>query len=177
MNPEKYFKTSILPVKHKLYRFAFFYLKEAEEAEDAVQEVFLKIWDMQAKWADIRNMEAWCMQLTKNQCLDRLRKVKRLTPYEHAQHDHTDGSHPEMDHAWRNQWEIMSRLMKDLPELHQEVLQLREMQQMSYEDIAKVLRISLPQVKVTIHRARKALKTKMQKLNQYGLSKTSTTTG
>jgi len=61
----QYFKQHIFPVKDKLYRFAYRLLGNAMDAEDVVQEVFLKIWKKQEEWASIENMDAWCMTMAK----------------------------------------------------------------------------------------------------------------
>src|SRR6478752_4553503 len=71
------FQTRVFPVKNKLFRFAFRMLGSSEEAKDVVQEVFIKIWNGRDQLEGIQNMEAWCMRITKNLSLDRLRQQQR----------------------------------------------------------------------------------------------------
>src|SRR5882757_10727675 len=71
------FESRVLPVKNKLFRFAFRLLGSSEEAKDVVQEVFIKIWNGRDQMEQIQNMEAWCMRITKNLSLDRLRQQQR----------------------------------------------------------------------------------------------------
>ena len=71
------FQERVLPVKHKLYRFAYRLLGNGQEAEDVVQEVMIKIWTRRQEMHTYLNMEAWCMRLTRNLSLDRLRSRKR----------------------------------------------------------------------------------------------------
>ena len=71
------FQNLVFPVRNKLYRFAFRLLGDNEEAKDVVQEVFIKVWNGRAELGEVRNMEAWCMRITKNLSLDRLRQQQR----------------------------------------------------------------------------------------------------
>ena len=101
------FETLVLPTKNKLFRFAFRLLGSSEEAKDVVQEVMLKVWNGREQMAEVQNMEAWCMRITKNLSLDRLRMRQRratgpiedgmeirhetLTPHERAEiHEHME---------------------------------------------------------------------------------------
>lgn len=72
------FKERVLPLKNPLFRFAFSYLRDASEAEDTVQEVMIECWERIADVKEIRIMEAYCVTLTKNRCLDRLKKKGRF---------------------------------------------------------------------------------------------------
>ena len=71
------FQNQVFPVKNKLFRFAFRLLGSSEEAKDVVQEVFIKVWNGREQLAEIENVEAWCMRITKNLSLDRLRQQQR----------------------------------------------------------------------------------------------------
>ena len=68
------FKRRFLPYHQKLYRTAFRLMGNAQDAEDMVQEVYLKLWKKREELPpDIGNTEAYCVTLTKNLCLDALR--------------------------------------------------------------------------------------------------------
>src|SRR6187399_1421855 len=71
------FETRVLPTKNKLFRFAFRLLGSSEEAKDVVQDVFIKLWNGRDRLAEVQNMEAWCMRITKNLSLDRIRSRQR----------------------------------------------------------------------------------------------------
>jgi RNA polymerase sigma factor (sigma-70 family) len=74
------FENRVLPTKNKLFRFAFRLVGSTEEAKDVVQEVMIKVWNGREQMAEMQNMEAWCMRITKNLSLDRLRsKQRRVT--------------------------------------------------------------------------------------------------
>src|SRR6187549_2631154 len=71
------FQNRILPVKNKLFRFALKFLGNEEEAKDIVQEVFIRVWNGRDQMNEIQNWEAWCMRITRNLSLDRIRSISR----------------------------------------------------------------------------------------------------
>jgi RNA polymerase sigma factor (sigma-70 family) len=67
------FIDAVLPFKDKLYRLAKRILVSSDEAEDAVQEVYLKLWKGRERIQKYKSPEAFAMTMTKNYCLDRLK--------------------------------------------------------------------------------------------------------
>ena len=70
------FKNNVLPLKGALYRFAKSLLANAQEAEDCVQEIFLKLWTRRASLSTIANLKAYTLQMMRNLCLDKLKSTK-----------------------------------------------------------------------------------------------------
>lgn len=164
------FESRVLPVKNKLFRFAFRILGSSEDAKDVVQEALIKVWNGRAQMAEIQNMEAWCMRITKNLSLDRLRALERkqtgtlegidvkqeaLSPHERTEID----EHMEQIHV----------MMATLPEKQRQVMHLRDVEGHSYNEICDILEMDMSQVKVYLFRARNAVREKLIKLNAYGL--------
>lgn len=75
------FQNRVLPVKNKLFRFALRMLGNDDEAQDVVQEVFIRVWNGRKQLTEIENIEAWCMRIAKNLSLDRLRSIQRRGTY------------------------------------------------------------------------------------------------
>jgi RNA polymerase sigma-70 factor (ECF subfamily) len=153
------FKQRILPMKDKLFRFAFRLLQNVQEAEDAVQDVMAGVWMKKDQWDQWNSLEAYCMTATRNNCLDRIRKKKLLSVREEAalQVRSTD-TNPYEKMMGK---EIMIRIRKcmdELPENQQLVVRLREMDGFSYNEIAEILGMSMDQVKVNLFRGRNAIK-------------------
>lgn len=158
MNQQE-FKTKILPMKNRLYRFALGIVGQAAEAEDVVQEVFIKLWNNRQQMAAISNVEAWCITATKNLSIDKLRsKHQRVVPMA-AGFDLSDHAATPYEAAVTN--DTISRvrnLMKHLPEKQRDIMQLRDIEGMSYQEIAETLKVPMDQVKVYLFRARKAVR-------------------
>jgi len=170
MNEENYFKNIYLSQKNKLYRFSFFYMKDEEEAKDAVQEALIKIWDKRSDWDRVDNPEAWGMQIVKNICLDRLRKQKTVQKHQDSlKLEKTFGQDPGTISVWQDQWKILQDVLEQLSEKQKTVFILREVEGNSYQEIAETLEISESQVKTDLYRSRKYLKASMQKINDHGI--------
>ena len=164
------FKSKLLPAQNKLYRFAYFFLKDQEEASDVVQEVLLKAWDRRESWHTVHNLEAWCMTLTRNLALDRLRATSRNNhSLEAAMWLTANGESPLEATERSDSFAYIAQLVAKLPEKQQEVLRLRDMEGFTYDEISEIMEIDLSQVKVNLHRARKFLKENLLKINEYGL--------
>ena len=74
------FSNLVQQLGKKLYYFAFRILRNQEEAEDGVQEVFLRLWKMNDKLADYRSIEALATTMTRNYCIDLIRKNRNVSP-------------------------------------------------------------------------------------------------
>ncbi len=70
------FKQQFLPYHRKLYRVAFRLTGNPQEAEDMVQEAYLKLWNKRDELAGVLNTEAYCVTLVKNLCYDALRRSR-----------------------------------------------------------------------------------------------------
>ncbi|MCW3465612.1 RNA polymerase sigma factor [Chitinophaga nivalis] len=166
------FLSQVVPVRQKLYRFAFRLLGNEEDAQDITQDVLLKVWGMQEQMKELQNMEAWCMRITRNLALDKIksRKYRRADDLERgAEVPATQQKNP---HAVAEQNDVMQqvhRAIRDLPEKYRTIMQLRDMDGFSYQEIAEILDIDLNEVKVNLHRARKSVREKLQNLQVYGI--------
>jgi len=138
------------------WTLARYLLKDPAEAEDACQEAFVKLWQHQDS-IDPDRIRPWLMKVTRNTCLDRLRRrhpTEELEDWRHA--DQGRGPMQGLE-----QIELGARLkhsINGLTEPYRSLVVLRDIHQHSYEEVANVLELSLPQVKVYLHRARKQLR-------------------
>ena len=164
------FKTRVLPTKNKLYRFALRFLGNEDEAQDVVQEVFIKAWDRREELHLYRSVEAWCMQVTRNLSLNRLksghyRNTQELADGQWANHERSPHDHAETQDVLQS----IDQLLQRLPPAQQQVLQLRDMEGYAYQEISDILEMPLAQVKVNLFRARKTLREQLTSINAYGI--------
>lgn len=165
------FQDRVLPAKNKLFRFALRMLGDHDDAKDVVQEVFIRVWNGRAQLDKIENMEAWCMRITKNLSLDKLRANKRkgTESLENSYHvHHTDGT-PDVKTELGESMHHVNQLIAALPEKQRQVIHLRDVEGYSYNEICDILEIDMNQVKVSLFRARNAVREKLMKINAYGL--------
>ena len=161
------FKIEVFPLKNKLFRFAKRLLENTEEAEDMVQEVFIKLWNRKEKLREYRSVEALAMVTLRNLCLDKLRTRKYSTEkIETLQEDieFMTGDHSNDHH------DIISRIhqiIKTLPEQQRMVMQLRDIEGYDYEEIAEILNMNENAIRVNVSRARKKIREIITQYNIY----------
>ena len=156
-----FFEASIWPLRGKLYRMAYLWLKNRDEAEDAVQEALEKAWSNRERLQKLENPTGWLVRVLKNQSLQKIREHKRWAvlgegdELPEIEEIPTETSSPAL--------QLVFRFLKELPEKQQEIFQLREVEGLTYEEISEYLDISIEQVKVNLFRARKRLQQFMLK--------------
>lgn len=138
------------------WSLARYLLKDAAEAEDVCQESFMKLWHQQDA-IDPDKTRAWLMKVTRNGCLDRIRRRK---PSEELGDWHAEapGDGPQQGAEHFELGQRLQRSINQLGEPYRSLVVLRDVQQNSYEEVADALELSLAQVKVYLHRARKQLR-------------------
>ena len=163
------FQHSILPLKHRLFRFAKSLLRSEHEAEDAVQDVLIKLWDQRASLDQVRQIEAWSMRVMRNHCLDRIKsrrhRVVDLAEAPAMRHPDAD---PGMTTEWRDTYANVRAIIRELPENQRTVLHLREVEQLSYKEIVETTGMSMDSVKVNLFRARRTVRERYHHLAAYG---------
>jgi len=144
----------------RLYRIALGYLREREDALDVVQEAFVKVFQAASRWDGSADAGPWLSRVTVNLSIDRWRRNKRrgqtFSPL--AEGDHLDvlaDHRPAPDHGvvGRESGERLSKALRALPERQRAVVVLRHYQELSLEEIARTLGMSLGTVKSSLHRA------------------------
>ncbi|MGH1435373.1 MAG: RNA polymerase sigma factor [Lewinella sp.] len=165
------FREQIWPIKDRLYRLALRLVNDRAEAEDVVQEVMVKLWQQGKDLLLIKNMEAWCLRMTRNQALDKLKGGyrKRRTEITDNLPQFTVKDGPDQQLEWKDTYQQIRAIIQNLPENHRSVVQLRDIEGMSYQEIADALEMTMPQVKTNLFRARKALREALLKQSSYGL--------
>ena len=134
---------------------AYLWLKNRDEAEDAVQEALEKAWSSREMLQKLDNPTGWLVRVVKNQSLQKIREHKRWVVWGEDE-DLPDLSEPVTSEPAQSM-QLVLRFLKGLPEKQQEIFQLREVEGLTYEEISEYLDISMEQVKVNLFRARKSL--------------------
>lgn len=166
------FRNDVLPLKNIIYRLALRITLNREEAEDIVQDTLIKVWNKREQWNEIESIEAYSLTIARNIAVDRVRRKTHQPQSLDDDETATSASHASNPYETiyrRNQMRIVEQLMNSLPEKQRLCFQLRDFEGKSYKEIAQVMDISEDQVKVNIFRARQAVKTKYEQIDQYGL--------
>jgi len=149
----------------KLYVIAFRILRNQEEAEDAVQEVFIKLWNMGTRLDEYNNTIALAVTMTKNLCIDQLRKKKHFVRDEKGvqEFNAVDNESPYDILQSSESENILWNIIDNLPEIYSSLIRLREIDGLSYEDIAQKTEQNINTLRVTLSRARKMIRDEYNK--------------
>lgn len=149
----------------KVYRFCLRMLADANLAEDAFQETFIRVYENRTTFRG-DNFAAWLFTIARNTCLNHIRARKDQESYDEVFHNN-DYSESKSDLGLKNEIE---KAIATLPIPMREALILREYEDFSYQEIADTLGIDLSLAKVRVHRARlilrKLLKPLVKELNE-----------
>lgn len=158
-----------MPFKDKLFRLAKRLLVSTEEAEDATQEIILKLWTNNEKIGSYKSVEAFAMTMTKNYCLDRLKskQANNLKLVHSNYKDENTSLQKQVEVNDSLNW--MTKIMNTLPEQQRMVLQLRDIEQYEYDEIAEMLDMKPTAIRVALSRARKAVREELIKKHNYGI--------
>ena len=157
------FRKIWLPLADRFYRVAYHLLESRPDAEDAVQELYLKILSMHAKLVYVRDPAAYGITLLKNICIDRIRRRESRRAEQLEEFIAADTSGPEKQMAEKD---TLSRVMKEmerLPEKQAKVLRMRAVEGLEYDEIARRTGLSQVNIRVLISMARKTLKKRIGK--------------
>ena len=152
-----------------MYRLALRLLTSKEAAEDATQEVILKLWSRKEKIKHYANIEAFAMTVTKNHCLDQL-KLKQNNNLRIV-HQNYESKHISLQSEIEvnDEMRLLQKIVNRLPEMQKLIFQLRDVEQYEYEEIEKITEMKQTAIRVNLSRARKAIREELTKTHRYGI--------
>ena len=167
------FKRRFLPCHQKLYRVAFRLMGNVQDAEDMVQETFLRVWKKREELPpDIGSMEAYSIAIIRNLCLDALKAPQMEEehhPIEELNMPQTGSLIHEVE--IRDGANIVQRIIGTLPDEQQQIVKMRDVDDCSYEEIVQATGLSAVNVRVLLSRARKKIREQFNAINSYEYGK------
>ena len=171
MNPEE-FKIQVLPLKNKLYRLALRLLGKVEEAEDSVQDTFIKLWSKREQLQNYQSVEAFAMVVTRNICLDKIKsKSFRHEPLPERTKNEAIQRDPGEIMEYTDMAGLIKRIVEVLPEQQRSILHMRDIEEMEFEQIADIMDMNINAVRVNLSRARKKVRDTVLKIQGYELAR------
>ena len=166
---QKEFVAAIVPFQNKLFRLAKRLLVSTEEAEDATQEVMLKLWNRNEILSQYNSVEALAMTMTKNYCLDELKskRAQNLQIVHSNFEENNSGLQKNIEDLDTLGW--VQKTIDTLPEQQKIIIQLRDIEQMEFDQIAEITDMNPTAVRVALSRARKTIREKINNTHQYGI--------
>lgn len=158
-----------MPVTQKMYRYAFSILKDSDLANDVVQDCLLKIWEKRKILPKIKSYDSWAMRITRNQCYDWV-KTNRYTIGDEVLVNISNTEETDYESILKDSKLWLDKIMDSLSQKNREIFHLREVEEMTYQEIAEIMSLSLSDVKVSVHRTRQKIKSSFQKIEGYGIA-------
>lgn len=156
------FNKDVMPLKNRFYRLALRVLQNHMEAQDVTQETLIRLWKRIGTLESASEAEALGVTICQNLSLDTLKRAGRDYQTLDADTDNSieveGGTTPLENLTRQERHQMLLNKINALPLRQKNVLQLRDIEGHSYKEIASLLQLSEEQVKVTLFRARQALK-------------------
>lgn len=160
------FKHSVIPMGRKLYPMVFRILRNEEESKDALQELMLRLWNKREELSACRNQSAYILTMAKNFCLDALKKKRPVSigneEFRMLNLRDTSPSQETME-----KFEIVHRIINELPQKYKDILQHREIDGLSFEEISALTGLEITNIRVILSRARATVKSEVEKIYSY----------
>jgi RNA polymerase sigma-70 factor, ECF subfamily len=160
------FQKQVIPMGDKMYRIAFRMLGNSETAKDALQELYLKLWEMRGELHKMTSIDAFACTVLKNKCLDKLRLQKDTVDVDILK---TMGNNPEAAFEQNEGVAEIRKLMQMLPDKQKIIMQMRDIDCCTFEEIALLVDTSVNNVRVQLCIARKWIKEELVKIYNYGI--------
>ena len=162
------FVNLVVPFQSKIFRLAKRLLISVEEAEDAIQEIMEKLWKKNNDLQQYKSVEALAMTMTKNFCLDQL-KSKRAQNLQlvHSNYaENNSGLQKNIEDKDSLSW--VEKIVSQLPAQQRLIIQLRDIEQLEFDEIAEITEMNATAIRVALSRARKTIRETMTKTHRYG---------
>ena len=152
------FKITVLPLRGKLLNYAQKLTSDTCDAEDVVQEVMLKLWNIRQKLDEYNSVEALAVRITHNLCMDKWRSKKpdalSLDQVQTASRE----ANPEHLMERKDEFRLMNEIISSLPTLQQTIIRMKDVEEYETDEIAEITGCNPESIRSNLSRARKKVR-------------------
>lgn len=161
------FKRTVFSLSERLFPMVSRILGSSENAEDALQEIMMKLWLKRKEIEKHPNIKGFVFLTARNYCIDVLRKKMNVVAdsNHHLQKLHTVTSEGEF--AWNELQTIVEEILKEIPKLERTVFIMRELDGLEFSEIAAATSLKTAHIRVLVSRARKKVSSALEKNYNY----------
>lgn len=163
---EKEFKIHVLPLSSLVFQMAKRLLISEEAARDAVQVSMIKLWENRSKLDECESVKAFVFRVVRNTCLDEIKRKKPVL-LDNTRQDEQLNSSYQLLYDEKEAIELLRKIIAKLPDGQKEVIQLRDMDGLEFNEIADILKTDIAYIRVLLSRARKSVKLNLEKIYAY----------
>lgn len=160
------FKITVLPLRKKLINISWRMMEDKSDAEDIVQETFLKLWLIREKLDGYNSIEALAIQVAKNLALDKLKRHRPEGPNIETLSLDSGYRSPAEQLEQRDAAERIRQLIGQLPTLQQTIIRMKDVEGYELAEIAEITGTQVEAVRVNLSRARKKIREQFLQLNK-----------
>jgi RNA polymerase sigma-70 factor (ECF subfamily) len=163
------FNEKVVPLNRQLYRYAFRYLGNQEDSKDAVQDVFVKLWNLRTDLVAVNSIEAFSIRIMRNHCLDRIKMKKTVSLDVQEYFSNRPGTElaPDRHLEVSNSVDIVRKAITEMQEPQRSVVRMRDIEGYTNEEIAEALGIADGTVRVILSRGRNKIRQILAKMYGY----------
>lgn len=159
------FREKFLPLHASMYRAAYALLGNEQDAEDMVQEAYLKLWNKRNELEIRTNVGAYCITLVRNLCFNLMQTRQYQSEEPLPEHfDLSSGDNPEQLTEAHDEQAQLKLLIGHLPSLQKRVLWLRDVNECSFKEIEQATGLTPVNIRVTLSRARKKIREEFNRI-------------
>ena len=162
------FNQEVLIYTDHLFRFSLNILKDVSLAEDVVQETMIKLWDKRYSLENYKSIKALAYTITKNLCLDNLKKIKKLERLDEVKVGVVSNK-LEVELELKDELHWIEDIISKLPKSQQMILHLKNIEDLSIKEIADIMVMKENTICQQLSRARKKIRASYQKIEKHGL--------
>ena len=161
------FKNIALPYSRKLYPMLFRILKNQEETRDALQDLMVKLWTKRNEFKNCQNLQSYIYTMAKNHGIDLLKKKRPFSigNYEGQQMLNFTDQNQQYDET--EKLNHVRLVIQNLPEKMRNVIQMRDIDEFTFDEIKDVTGIEISHIRVILSRARLRVKKEIEKIYEY----------
>jgi RNA polymerase sigma-70 factor (ECF subfamily) len=155
---QEQFRKEVLPLREQLLSYAGRLLNDTQDAEDIVQEVFLKLWYMRDDLKQYDSVPALSVKMTKHLCLNLLKANQRMQEPLNEVIPTDEKLSPDYQLEQKDQVEQVLQIMAQLPGLQQIILRMKHIDGFEIEEIAELVGSTREAVRMNLSRGRKTVR-------------------
>ncbi|SEM54232.1 RNA polymerase sigma-70 factor, ECF subfamily [Mesobacillus persicus] len=145
--------------KNQLYATILRMTKNPQDAQDLVQEAFIKVYHQLGKYEGKGTFSSWIYRVAINHCMDEFRKKRyKMQQLEISEDQVVNSNHPEVIFMKKEKNRQLEKLIGTLPEEERIIILLRYVNELSYSEISELVEVPVSSVRNKLHRAKKKLR-------------------
>jgi RNA polymerase sigma-70 factor (ECF subfamily) len=161
------FRSVLIPLRSQLMNIAKNILDDADDAEDAVQEAYLRLWKIRAQLDSHPNIVGYALQTVKNISIDRYRQITNNVQVGYDNQLLDNSNTPDNNFELADSVNIIRKIIDSLPDLQNSIIIMRDIEGLELSEIAEITGININAVTTNLSRARKKVRDQFFKINNF----------